>query len=324
MIDRRAFLSTLVGSLLAAPLAVQAQQAGTVPKIGYLGVSPSIAEELFRQGLRELGRIEGQNITIEYRWTEGKIERLPKLVAELIHLKVNVILTVGSIAAAQAAKQATTSIPIVFQIPGNPVQVGLVASLARPGGNLTGLAGEGTLNPKRLALLKEALPQVTRVAILWNPANPFHEAVLKSLEDTGRSLGVQLHPVRVSRPDELESAFFAITRGHVGALFVLADAMVYTERKRILALSVQSRLPTMYAWRSVVEAGGLMSYSEDWSDMSRRNAAYIDKILKGANPGDLPVEQPTKFELVINLKTAKALGLTIPPSLLQRADQVIE
>ena len=321
--ERRSFLAGSL-SLLATPRAAQAQPTGTVPKIGYLGVSPSIAEELFRQGLRELGRIEGQNITIEYRWTEGKSERLSRLVAELIHLKVDVILTVGSIAAAQAAKQATTSIPIVFQISGDPVQVGLVASLARPGGNLTGLAGEGTLNAKRLALLKEAIPQVTRVAILWNPANPFHEAVLKSLEDTGRSLRVQLHPVRVSRSEEFESAFFAITRAHAGALFVLADAMVYTERKRILALSVQSRLPTMYAWRSVVEAGGLMSYSEDWSDMSRRNAAYIDKILKGANPGDLPVEQPTKFELVINLKTAKALGLTIPPSLLQRADQVIE
>ena len=322
--DRRTFIGTAAGILLAAPLAAGAQPAGTVPRIGYLGVSPSIAQELFRQGLRELGRVEGQNITIEYRWTEGKIERLPKLVAELIHLKVDVIFAPGSIAAAQAAKQATTSIPIVFQIPGDPVQVGLVASLARPGGNLTGLGGAGTLNPKRLALLKEAIPQAARVAILWNPANPFHEAVLKSLEETGRSLGIQLHPVRVSRPEEFESAFSALTRGHAGALFVLADAMFYVERKKLLGFSAQSRLPTMYAWGTLVEAGGLMSYQEDWSDMSRRRAVYVDKILKGAKPGDLAIERPTKFELVINLKTAKALGLTIPQSLLQRADQVIE
>ena len=322
--DRRTFLGTVAGSLLAAPLAAGAQPAGTIPKIGYLGLSPSIAEELFRQGLRELGRVEGQNITIEYRWTEGKNERLPKLVAEFIRLKVDVLFTLGSIAAAQAAKQATASIPIVFLIPGDPVQVGLVASLRRPGGNLTGLAGEGTLNPKRLALLKEALPQVARVAILWNPANPFHEAVLKTLTDTGRSLGVQLHPVGVPRSEELENAFAATTRRDPGALFVLADAMFYVERKRILALSSQSRLPTMYPWGTVVEAGGLMSYQEDWSDMSRRAAVYVDKILKGARPADLPIEQPTKFRLVINLKTAKALGLTIPPSLLRRADQVIE
>ena len=324
MVTRRVFLGTLAGSLLAAPLAVEAQPAGTA-RIGYLGISPSDGGlEPFRQALRELGRVEGQSIAVEYRWTEGKIERLPKLVAELIRLKVDVIFVPGSIAAAQAAKQATTSIPIVFQIPGDPVQVGLVASLARPGGNMTGLAGTGILNPKRLALLKEAFPQATRVAIIWNPTNPHHDVVLRSLEDTGRSLGIQVHPVRVSRSEEFESAFSAIARGHAGALFVLADAMFYVDRKRILALSTQSRLPTIYAWRSFVEAGGLMSYSEDWSDMSRRCAVYVDKILKGANPGDLPIERPTKFELVINLKTAKALGLTIPPSLLQRADQVIE
>jgi putative ABC transport system substrate-binding protein len=322
--NRRAFLSALSGSLLAAPLAAEAQQAGTIPRIGYLGISPSISEGLFRQALREHGRVEGQDVTIEYRWTEGKIERLPTLVAELIQLKVDVIYTPGSIAAAQAAKQATTSIPIVFAIPGDPVQVGLVASLARPGGNMTGLAGAGILYPKRLALLKEVVPRATRVALLWNPANPYHEAGLKDLEDTRRSLGVQLHPVPASRSEDLESAFSAITRGHPGALLVIADVMFYRERQRLLALSAQSRLPTMYALGSFVEAGGLMSYSEDWSDMSRRGAAYVDKILKGAKPSDLSIERPTKFTLVINLKTAKALGLTIPPSLLQRADQVIE
>jgi putative ABC transport system substrate-binding protein len=322
--DRRAFIGTLAGGLLAAPLAAEAQQAGPVPRIGYLGIRPGIDVDLFRQGLHELGRVDGQNITIEYRWWEGKTERLPKLVAQLIQLKVDLFYVWGSAAATLAAKQATTTIPIVFQMPADPVHLGLVASLARPGGNITGLGGAGILNAKRLALLKEALPLATRVAILWNPENPSHEAVLKDLEGTARSLGIQLHPVRVSQSGKLESAFSAITREHARALFVFGDAMFFGERTRILALSAQGGLPTIYAWRAAVEAGGLLSYQEDWSDMARRSAVYVDKILKGAKPGDLPVEQPTKFSLVINLKTAKALGLTIPPSLLQRADQVIE
>ena len=325
--DRRAFLATLTRSLLAAPLAAEAQSAGTVPRIGYLGISPSDGGlEPFRQGLRDLGRVEGQSIAVEYRWTRGKSEQLPEVVAELIQLKVDVIYTPGSVAAAQAAKQATTAIPIVFWTPADPVQAGLVASLARPGGNITGLGGGGIsiLTSKRLSLLKEAVPQATRVAILWTPANPLHEALLKGIEDAARSLKVQLRPVRVSQSGELESAFSAMTRGHAGALYVLADAMFFEERKRIVALSAQARLPTMYSWRTAVEDGGLMCYQENWSGVQRRAAVYVDMILKGAKPDDLPVEQPKNFELIINLKTAKALGLTIPPSLLQRADQVIE
>jgi putative ABC transport system substrate-binding protein len=322
--ERRTFLSVVAGGFLAAPLAAEGQQAGTVPRIGYLGISPDIDVELFRQGLRELGRVEGQNITIEYRWTEGKTQRLPKLVAELIELKVDLIYTWGSVAAAQAAKQATTTIPIVFQTPADPVQAGLVANLARPGGNMTGLGGDVTVSSKRLSLLKEAVPRATRIAVLWNPTNPAHEAVLKSMEGAARSLGIQLQPLQVSRSGELESAFLALTRGRARALLVFGDAMFFEERKRILALSARGSLPTMYAWRPAVEAGGLMSYQENWPGMQRQAAVYVDKILKGAKPGDLPVERPTKYELIINLKTAKALGLTIPPSLLQRADQLIE
>ena len=321
---RRAFMAIVAGGLLVAPLAAQAQQAGKVPRVGYLGIQPGIDVELFREGLRELGRVEGRNITIEYRWWEGKTERLPALVAELIQMKVDVIFVWGSSIATETAKQATTTIPIVFQMPADPAYLGLVNSLARPGGNMTGLGGTGIVNAKRLELLKEALPQATRVAILWNPENQSHERSLKGLEGTAQSLRLQLHPVRVSRSEELESAFSAITREHAGALFVFGDAMFFAERKRILAFSAQRRLATMYTWRTAVEAGGLLSYQEDWSDMGRRSAVYVDKILKGAKPADLPIEQPTKFELVINLKTAKALGLTIPPSLLQRADQVIE
>jgi ABC-type uncharacterized transport system substrate-binding protein len=322
--ERRTFLGVITGGLLAAPLAAEGQQVGTVPRIAYLGISPNIDVELFRQGMRELGRIEGQNITIEYRWWEGKTERLPQLVAELIQLKVDVIYVWGSVAAATAVKKATATIPIVFQMPGDPVQAGLVASLGRPGGNVTGLGGGSPVASKRLSLLKEAVPQATRIAVLWNPANPGHEPLLKNLEDTARSLKVQLHPVPVSRSGEFESAFSAITRGHAGALYVFGDAMFAEEWKRIHTFSAQGRLPTMYAWRWAVEAGGLMGYQENWPDTQRDAARYVDKILKGAKPGDLPVEQPTKYDLIVNLKTAKALGLTIPPSLLQRADQVIE
>ncbi len=321
--DRRLFLGTLAG-LLAAPLAAEAQLAGTVPRIGYLGISPNIDVDLFRQGLRELGRVEGQNIAIEYRWWEGKAERLPQLVDELIQLKVDLIYAWGSVAAAQAARKATATIPIVFQMPADPVQAGLVASLARPGGNITGLAGGTFASSKRRALLKEAVPQATRVGVLWNPTNPSHVAVLKTLEETARARRVQLHPAPVSRAEELESAFSAIAQGRAGALFVFGDAMFFEERKRILTLSAQRRLPTMYAWRTAVEDGGLMGYQENWPETQRRAAVYVDKILRGARPGDLPVEQPTKYDLFINLKTAKALGLTVPPSLLARADHVIE
>ena len=325
-IERRTFLGIIAGGLVSAPLAAEAQSAGIVPRIGYLGSSPSADgndAELFRQSLRELGRIEGQNITIEYRWTGGKSERAPPLVAELIQLMVDVIYTPGSVAAAQAAKRATAIIPIVFFTPADPVRAGLVASLARPGGNITGLTG-GLQSSKRFSLLKEAVPQASRVAVLWNPDNPVHEAGLKEIADAARSLRVQLHPVRVSQSGQLENAFSAIARWRAGALYVMPDSMFFEERKRIVALSAQGRLPTMYGWRAAVEAGGLMAYQEDWSGAPRRAATYVDKILNGTKPADLPVQQPTKYELIINLKTAKALGLAMPQSFLQRADQVIK
>jgi ABC-type uncharacterized transport system substrate-binding protein len=250
--------------------------------------------------------------------------RAPELVAELIRLKVDLIYTPGSVATAQAAQRATTTIPIVFYTPADPVKAGLVASLARPGGNITGLTGGDIQGSKRFALLKEAVPQAARVAILWNPNNPVHKFLLKDIEDAARSLRIQLQPVPVSQSGELESAFSAIARGRSDALYVMADAMFFEERKRIVTFSAQGRLPTMYAWRAAVEGGGLMSYQEDWSDAPRRIAVYVDKILNGTKPADLPVQQLNKFELVINLKTAKALGLTIPPSVLAQADQVIE
>jgi ABC-type uncharacterized transport system substrate-binding protein len=322
--ERRIFLAMIPVGLLATPLTVAAQRADSVPRIGYLGFSPSREGlESFRQALRELGRVDGQNITIEYRSTGEKGERAPELLAELIQLKVDLIYTPGSIAAAQAAQRATTTIPIVFYTPADPVKAGLVTSLARPGGNITGLTGGGE-SSKRFSLLKEAVPQAARVAILWNPNNPVHKPLLKDLEDAARSLKLQPQPIRVSHAGELEGTFSAIKRGQAGALYVMADAMFFEARKRIVALSAQARLPTIYFWRAAVEAGGLMSYQEDWSDATRRMATYVDRILNGTKPADLPVQQLNKFELVINLKTAKALGLTIPRSLLLQADQVIE
>ncbi len=332
MISRRAFIETIVGGLLAAPLAAEAQQARKVPRIGFLGTrtpsDTSSAFDAFRQGLRELGWVEGQNIVIEYRWAEGRYERLPTLAAELVRLKVDIIVAVTT-PGIQAAKNATETIPIVM-ISGSadPVGLGLIASLARPGGNVTGLSYSvgREIFGKGLELLKETVPKVRRVAILSNPSNPaspVQPLIIREVYVAARSLGVQLL-LEARGPNGFDGAFAAMAKERVGALLVVADSIFILHRTRLADLAAKSRLPAMYGFREHVEAGGLMSYGANLADLYRRAATYVDKILKGAKPADLPVEQPTKFELVINLKTAKALGLTIPQSLLGRADEVIE
>jgi putative ABC transport system substrate-binding protein len=328
-LERRTFIAILAGSLLATPLAAEAQPKAGVPRIGYLGnSSPSLESDLvdaFRQGLGEFGYTEGQNITIEYRWAEGKYDRFPDLVADLVRLKVDVIVTAGT-PGALAAKQATKTIPIVMAVAADAVGAGLVASLARPGGNVTGSTTiVQELEGKRLELLREVVPRLSRIAVLWNPANSVQPIILKQTQLAAPALGLRLEPiVGVSGVRELEGAFATISRARPDALILLADRFLLAERTRIVEFAAKRRLPTMYPYREMVKAGGLMSYSPSYPDLFRRAATFVDKILKGAKPGDLPVEQPTKFELVINLKTAKALGLTIPPSLLQRADEVIQ
>jgi putative ABC transport system substrate-binding protein len=327
--DRRAFIGTLAGSLFAAPLVAEAQQVGQVPRIGFLSVtSPSDRPPLldaFRQRLRELGWVEGQNIVIDYRYAEGRVDRLPDLAAELVRLKVDLIVSWGT-QGVTAAKNATETIPIVMIAVRDPVGTGLIASLARPGGNVTGVSGYAGLEivARQLELLKETVPKIRRVAILSNPANAYHQLAIREVTVAARSLGVQLQLLEARGPNEFDGAFAAMAKERVGALLVLSDAMLSSHRIRLADLAARSRLPSAYAVRESVEAGGLMSYGPSFLDLYRRSAAYVDKILKGAKPADLPVQQPTQFELVINLKTAKALGLTIPQSLLQRADQVIE
>jgi putative ABC transport system substrate-binding protein len=329
-IQRRAFLCALTGTLLSAPLAAQAQQAAGVARIGYLGTNraanPHLHEAL-RQGLRDLGYEEGRNLVIEYRDAEGKIDRLPALAAELVALKPDVIVAPGT-PQALAAKQATSTIPIVFTAASDPVPDGLVSSLARPGGNVTGLA---TISPelvgKGLEQLKQAVSEVTRLAVLWHPGGlgeRTNKDMLKEADTVARALSVRLQFIEARAPADLDRAFSDMTRVGAGALVVLPSSMFLGERRRLADLAAKNRLPAAYPQREFVQAGGLMSYGPNVADLFRRAATYVDKILKGSKPGDLPVEQPTKFELVINLKTAKALGLTIPPSILQRADQVIE
>jgi len=331
--DRRAFIGTLTGGLLAARLVAEAQQAAKIARIGYL--SPNLAtsphlREAFRQGLRNLGYVEGRNLGIEYRDAEGKVERLPALAAELVALKVDVIVTEGgNTVVPLAAKQATRTLPIVFATAADAVGSGLVTSLARPGGNVTGLDSLSTeLVGKRLELLTQAVPGVGQVAVLWLPGvygERTEKEMLTEAEVAARGLGVRLQFVEATRdPADFDRAFSDMTRARAGALTVLPSNMFRREHRRLLDLAARHRLPAVYPWRDFVDAGGLMSYGASLTDLSRRAATYVDRILKGAKPGDLPVEQPTKFELAINLKTANALGLTIPPSLLQRADQVIE
>ena len=328
--DRRTFLFVFSLGALSAPHAADSQPAGKVHRIGYLAGGSSTSSrytiEAFRQGLRELGWVEGQNIVIDYRFAEGRLDPLPDLAAELVRLKVDVIVASPSPPAA-AAKNATATIPIVMIGAGaDPVGQGLIASLARPGGNVTGLSyGVGQeIFGKQLALLKEAVPKVRRVAVLSNPAISSLAPAIREVKVAARSLGVQLQLLEARGPEEFDGAFAAMSKERAGALLVLVDPVFSLHRTRLADLAAKSRLPAVYTNRLPVEAGGLMSYGPSFSDLWRRAAGYVDKILKGAKPADLPVEQPTKFELVINLKTAKALGLTIPPSLLVQADQIIE
>ena len=324
---RREFI-TLLGSAAVWPLAVRAQQIGKVSRIGYLGTSSPSLEghvlDAFRQKLRELGHVEGENIAIEYRWAEGQDDRLPELAAELARLKPVVIVTTGT-PGTLAAKQATSTIPIVFASSGNPVNAGLVASYARPGGNVTGFTFTGPeLEGKRLQILKDMVPGLSRVAVLWNPASMGVE-FYRQTQVAATALSVTLQPVvEARRMDDLEQAFAMIGRARAQALIVLADRLLLASRKQIVAFAASRRLPAMYPYREYVDAGGLLSYAPSNIDRFRRTAVYVDKILRGAKPADLPVEAPTKFELAINLKTAKALGLTLPPSLIVRADEVIE
>ena len=316
-----------------APLAVEAQPAAKMPRVGYLSMlsnsdsSFGPLRNAFREGLREHGHIEGQTITIEWRFADGSRERLPDLAAELVRLKVDVIFT-ETTPAARAATQATTTIPIVFNPISDPVGEGFVANLARPGGNVTGLTQVSReLSGKRLELLTGAVPRVTRVGVLSHSGVPSERSVRVMLEETeaaARTLGVQLRHLEVQGPRDLDRTFAAISREKVGALMVLPSPMFFSERRLIVDLATKNRLPAMFFLREFAEAGGLMSYGPNFPELWRRAATYVDKILKGAKPADLPVEQPTKFELVINLKTAKALGLTIPQSVLVRADQIIE
>ena len=324
--DRRAFLGTLAGGLLAAPLAAEAQPAGRMPRIGYLGTrTPSdFGLDAFRQGLGELGWVENQNIVIDYRFAEGKFDRLPDLAAELVRLKVDILVT-HSTPGAAAGKNATDSIPIVMIAVGDPVGLGLIASLGRPGGNVTGLTTQDAdLGGKRLEMLLQVVPRVSRFAVLIDETSPGSMLIARGTQVAAQSLGVQLQSLGVRGPEELDRAFSAMKEARAGALIVESSSLLFTSRTRLANLALKNRLPTMFAQREYTEAGGLMAYAADFSDLFRRTATFVDKILKGAKPADLPVEQPTKFELVINLKTAKALGLTIPPSLLQRADEVIQ
>ena len=325
--DRRAFLGTVAGGLLAAPLAAEAQKAGKVYNIGYLGLGSSFAgpnRTAFYQGLQEHGWIEERNFVLTTRFAQFKSERLRELVAELVQRRVDVIV-VSTAEGALAAKHGTSTIPIVAVDPADAVAIGLVASLARPGGNVTGLSYLGTeLIAKQMGLLKEAVPNLSRVAALSNPANPTHAPRLRAADIAAQGLRVNLELIEARTPSELNKAFAAMMRARVGGVLVLTDPMFGAEARRLAQLASTSGLPAMYGFRTWVDAGGLMAYGPNLPDLYHRTAAYVDKILKGAKPADLPIEQPTKFELVINLKTAKALGLTIPPSLLQRADQVIE
>jgi len=327
-VERRVFLGAVTGGLLAAPFTAVAQPSAKVYRMGWLAGTASTQEkiemEALRAGLRELGYVEGKNIVIEYRWAEAKYDRLPELAAELVSLRVDVIVT-GGTAATQAAMQATTTIPIVMTATGDPLRTGLVASLARPGGNVTGVTQLGAeIAGKRLQILIDTVPNVSRVAFLQNQANASHKPYFHDLQVAARGLGLTLQSVDVQEPGEFEKVFAAMMRERPNALLVTGDFVHRLRKAWIIDFAAKKRLPAMYQLKEYVEAGGLMSYGTSVRDNYRRAATYVDKILKGAKPADLPIEQPTAFELVINLKTAKALGLTIPPSLLARADQVIE
>jgi putative tryptophan/tyrosine transport system substrate-binding protein len=328
-IERRKFLAA-VGSAAAWPLATRAQHAGNVPRIGYLSPGsaspgPLAHHDEFQRGLRELGYVEGRSIVIEYRFADGKFDRLAALAAELVQLNVEVIVSVVT-QASLAAKNATSTIPIVIVSVGDPVGAGLVASLARPGGNVTGTSGMTTeVIGKALGLFKQTVPEVSPMAVFWNPDNVVYQGqILRETEVAARTLGIQLQMFGARGLDEFDRAFAAITSAHAASVLVLPDPVFSAHTARIADFADKSRLPALYGLREHAAAGGLMAYGPNYADLYRRAASYVDKILKGAKPADLPVEQPTKFKLVINLKTATTLGLTIPPGVLAIADEVIE
>src|SRR5437762_3572252 len=325
----KVFGITLCALVFALCLSVEAQQTKKIPQIGFLvpdsQSAASIRTEAFRQGLHELKYVEGQNIVIEYRFAEGKIDRFPDLAAELARLKVDIIVAAGGNGITRAAQQATNTIPIVMTNVLDPVGSGLIASLARPGGNITGLTAiSSDLAGKRLELIKEALPKASRIAVLLDPGDASKVVELKEVQAAAHSLGIKLQSIEVRSPADFEKAFKAGVRKQAGALLVLQSAVTNTHRKSIAELATKNRLPTMWGESGLLDAGGLMSYGPNYTDLFRRAATYVDKILKGTKPADLPVEQPTKFEFVINLKTAKQIGLTIPQSVLYRADKVIK
>jgi putative ABC transport system substrate-binding protein len=322
-----ALLITLALTILVAPLAATAQPAGGPVTIGYLGnASPSLEAHqvnAFREGLRQLGYVEGANLVIRYVWAEGQQERHADLARELVRLQPDLIFTAGT-PGTLAAKHATSSIPIVTAIAGDPVAAGLVSSLAKPGGNVTGLSTlAAELEGKRLELFKQAVPTLSRVVTLLNPANPFSTIAWQAMQPAAAALGVRLQPVEVRGPNDLDQAFATIKEARPDGLIIVPDRFLLTYRAAIVQFMAEHRLPGMFPFRQFVQEGGLLAYGPDYTDMYRRAAIYVDKILKGAKPADLPMEQPTTFELVINLKTAQALGLTIPPTLLFQADEVV-
>jgi putative ABC transport system substrate-binding protein len=326
---RREFMTLLGGVASLLPRAARAQQAGKISRIGYLGISSLAMEphyvDAFRQKLRELGHLDGENIAIEYRWAEGQDDRLPTLAAELVSLKPDVIVTTGT-PGALAVMQATQTIPIVMASSADPVRAGLVTNLARPGGNVTGFTIRGAeLEGKRLEFLKQAIPGLARVAVIWNPNNLAIVANFETIKIAARALGITLDPItEVRRADELDNAFAVIAGARPQALAVVADRFLLSQRKRIVEFASANRLSSMYPYREYVAAGGLMSFAPSDVELFRGAATYVDKILNGAKPGDLPVQEPVRFELVINLKTAKAIGIDVPTSLLLRADELIE
>ena len=326
--NRRAFILALGGAAAAWPLKGHAQQSQKVPRIGVLlpGTAASFAlrTKAFLEGLRELGYIDGQTVAIEWKWGRDRVEGLSELAADLVGRNVDVLLT-GGTAAAKALKSATGTIPIVMAIIGDPVAAGLVESLARPGGNATGFSIVAPdLSGKRLELLKEIVPDISPVAVMLNPKNPQSQFELKEMQAAAQALGLQLHAVPVSPQDSLEEAFATMTRASARGLIVLTDPIFFSQRRKIVDLASRSRLPAMYFFQDFVAEGGLVSYAPSDTDLYRRSATYVHRILNGAKPSELPVEQPTKFDLAINLKAAKALGVEIPPLLLARADEVIE
>lgn len=327
MISRRRFVVAVTGGFLAAPIVAWAQQAGKIYRVGFLWEGPAVFPDAiagFRQRLRELGWVEGKNLVIESRWGEGRYERLSELAQELVRLKVDVILAPSSVYA-EAAKRATSTIPIVFATHADPIGSGHVATLPRPGGNITGLTIVMTeTNVKALEVLKEAIPGLSRVAVLWNPPTPSHKPGLAAVEHAGRAMGLRIQPIAVSTAAEFESAFAVLIRERAGGALVLSTPLFIAGARPLAELAIKHKVPTMFGPKEHTESGGLLSYGPDRVDLFRRAAIYVDKILKGARPADLPVEQASKFELVVNLRTARALGLTIPQSMLARADQIIE